>query len=562
VRAYAARVTPDDLASTLLEVLLRANPLEGSLLGLSGYDDKLPDLSCEAQEEEVAALTEVADEAAQLDGAGGAERDLQTADLVRSSAAARAAAAAVPLVEFTVGDFHAAPVSEVLTMLPKVPLDTDERAGAYVARLHGLPSLLQTAAARHLRGLDAGRTPVRRLVEAAIAQLDAFLSDPDVGGIRRARAEDAAFVERVDRALDESVRPALATYRETLASRLVDAGRDDKHCGLCHLPEGEAMYAALARLHTSTDRHPEELHRTGLEIVEKVNEEYRALGHRLWHTSELSEVLGRLRSDPDLRYADAEEILSDARAAVARAEDAAPRFFGEVPNSSCMVEPVPAVEEKGTPPAYYLPPALDGSRAGTYFVNTSRATERSRVEAETMAFHEAVPGHHFQLAIAQGQPALSLPRRVLWDTACAEGWGLYAERLADEMGLYTGDLARLGMLTADTWRAGRLVVDTGIHVLGWTRQQAMDWLGAHAPLPPVVIEAEVNRYITYPGQALAYMVGRLELVRLRRVASERLGDRFDLRAFHDVVLQAGPLPLPAMAGVVERWTTRGGVPAA
>ncbi len=177
-----------------------------------------------------------------------------------------------------------------------------------------------------------------------------------------------------------------------------------------------------------------------------------------------------------------------------------------------------------------------------------------------MAFHEAVPGHHFQLAIAQGQRDLSLPRRVLHDTACAEGWGLYAERLADEMGLYSGDLARLGMLTADAWRAGRLVVDTGIHALGWSRQDAVDWLAAHAPLSQLVVEAEVNRYITYPGQALSYMVGRLELVRLRRDAAERLGDRFDLRTFHDVVLRAGPLPLPAMAGVVARWTARGGGP--
>lgn len=555
-------MSAEDLASRLLDVVLTADPLSGSLLGLSDYDDRLPDLSKRAQDEAVAALRDVASDAAHLDDSAADEGELQTSDLVRSSAAVRADAAAVPFVEFTVGDFHSAPVTEVLTMLPKVPLDSHERADAYVARLEGLPRLLETAAERHLTGADSGRVPVRRLVEAAIAQLDAFLADPALGGIRRERAEDASFNERVGRALDDAVRPALARYRQTLASRVVDVARDDAHCGLCHLPDGEAMYAALVRLHTSTGRVPEELHAAGLEIVERVGEEYRELGNRLWRTTELDAILDRLRNDPDLRYENAQEILTDGRSAVARAEDSAPRWFREVPSTSCLVEPVPAMEEAGSAPAYYIPPALDGSRQGTYFVNTSRATERSRTDAETIAFHEAVPGHHFQLAIAQGQPGLSLPRRVLWDTACAEGWGLYAERLADEMGLYTGDLTRLGMLTADAWRAGRLVVDTGIHALGWSRQQAVDWLGVHAPLPQVVVEAEVNRYITYPGQALAYMVGRLELVRLRREATERLGDRFELQTFHDVVLRAGPLPLPAMAGVVERWTARGGEPAA
>jgi uncharacterized protein (DUF885 family) len=546
-------MTADELAATLLAAVLDAHPLDGSLFGLSEYDDRLPDFRPEAQEREVTALRAAADDAGRLDDSGLDEVDRQTLDLVRSSAHARAAAAAVPFVEFTVGDFHAAPVAEVLSMLPKVPLDTDARSDAYLARLHGMPSLLETVAARHLDGAAAGRLPVRRLVEAAVAQLDTILEDPGAGGIRRARAGDPAFSDRLDRALEDVVLPAISQYREVLASRLINAGRDDTKCGLCYLPDGEAMYDALARLHTSIARTPDELHHTGLEMMEQINQEFRDVGNRLWGTSELDEIRDRLRHDPGLRYDDADQIVSDARTAVARAEEAAPNWFGQLPDEACLVEPVPRVEEAGSAPAYYLPGALDGSRQGTYFVNTSRATERSRADAEVIAFHEAVPGHHFQITIAQGQPRLSLPRRVLWDTACAEGWGLYAERLADEMALYTGDLARLGMLTADAWRAGRLVVDTGIHHLGWSRQQAVNWFLTRTPLAGVVIEAEVNRYITWPGQALAYMVGRMELVGIRRMAQDSLGDRFDLRAFHDVVLEAGPVPLPAMAGLVERW---------
>jgi hypothetical protein len=210
----------------------------------------------------------------------------------------------------------------------------------------------------------------------------------------------------------------------------------------------------------------------------------------------------------------------------------------------------------GMAAAYYMLGAIDGSRKGTYFLNTSKPEERHRYGAEDMAFHEAVPGHHFQLTIAMESEDLPAARRVLSDTACAEGWGLYSERLADEMGLYSDDLARMGLFAADSWRASRLVVDTGLHALGWKRQEAIDWMTSHTPLPRIEIESEVDRYISYPGQALAYMVGRREIVRLRTAAADTLGARFDLREFHDLVLRAGILPLPALARTVERWVER------
>ena len=244
---------------------------------------------------------------------------------------------------------------------------------------------------------------------------------------------------------------------------------------------------------------------------------------------------------------------SIARRVVAHAEAEAPKWFGVVPDQPCVVEPIPAAEEESMALAYYMVGAVDGSRPGTYFLNTSKPEERVRNAAEDTAFHEAVPGHHFQLTIALEAEDLVPARRVLSDTACAEGWGLYSERLADEMGLYTDDVARLGLFAADTWRAGRLVVDTGLHAMGWTRAQAIDWLVQRAPMPRIEIESEVDRYISYPGQALAYMVGRREIVRLRQAATDRLGSAFDLRHFHDAVLRAGSLPLPALADMVERW---------
>lgn len=234
----------------------------------------------------------------------------------------------------------------------------------------------------------------------------------------------------------------------------------------------------------------------------------------------------------------------------------APQWFGRLPSQSCVVEAVPAAEAPGAPGAYYMQPAMDGSRPGTYFANTHEAEKRDRYSAEAVAFHEAVPGHHFQLTIAQELSDLPLLRRLASVTAFDEGWGLYAERLADEMGLYSDDVAKLGMLSEDSLRACRLVVDTGLHAKGWSRQQAVDFMVANTATSRVEIETEVDRYISAPGQALAYMVGRLEIQRIRAAAQATLGGRFDLRAFHDLVLGNGPLPMGVLDEVVGTWAAR------
>jgi uncharacterized protein (DUF885 family) len=319
------------------------------------------------------------------------------------------------------------------------------------------------------------------------------------------------------------------------------------------LPDGEAMYAALARLHASTDHSPDVLHAIGREIVEQVGQELVETGARVWGTTDRTVIFDRLTNDAALRYGDRDEMLEHARRVVTAAEAEAPGWFAVVPEVPCVVEPVPQAEEAGMAAAYYMPGALDGSRQGTYYLNTSKPTERHRYAAEDIAFHEAVPGHHFQLTIAMESTDLAPARRVLYDTACGEGWGLYAERLADEMGLYSDDVARMGLFAADSWRASRLVVDTGLHAQGWTRQEAVDWLAAHTPMPRIEVESEVDRYISFPGQALAYMVGRREIVRLREMAADRLGTAFELKQFHDLVLRAGILPLAALARTVQRW---------
>jgi uncharacterized protein (DUF885 family) len=549
-------MSADDLAAELLTTVLEADPFTGSLYGFPGYDDLLPDFGAVAEHTQADQLAAIAARAESLPESDLGETGLQTLDFVRFLARNMAGAARVPLVEFTVCDTFVDPVASVLTMLPKLALDTDERRQGYLARLRGLPQLLQTASTRHREGTAAGRTAVARLVESAVAQLDLLTADPTLGAVTRSENEDAGFVTAAGTLVDDLVRPALRSYQEALHSEILPRARDDLHPGICFLPDGEAMYAALARLHASTDHSPDELHAMGREIVDQVGQELVETASRLWGTADPGQVFDRLTNDPALRYESRDEMLEHARRVVTAAEAEAPAWFAVVPEVACAVEPVPETEEAGMAAAYYMPGAIDGSRHGTYYLNTSKPTERHRYAAEDIAFHEAVPGHHFQLTIAMESTDLAPARRVLYDTACAEGWGLYAERLADEMGLYSNDVARMGLFAADSWRASRLVVDTGLHALGWTRQQAVDWLAAHTPMPRIEVESEVDRYISFPGQALAYMVGRREIERLRAVAAGRLGTAFDLKQFHDLLLRAGILPLAALARTVERWVDR------
>ena len=548
----------DELAAELLQAAFTAAPLDGSLFGFPGYDGSLPDFTKEAEAENARLLELIASRAEAAPEDGLAETDLQTLDFVRCLARNMAGAAEVPIVEFTISDTFAAPVGNVLASLPKVPVDTEERRQGYLTRLHGLEDMLATVTQRHEDGARQGRTAVTRLVEAAIAQLDLMIEDPTMGAVVRTGPDadpDASFSRAVSAAVDGHARPALAAYRDALRASVLPYARDDEHPGLCHLPDGDDMYRALARLHTSIGSTPEELHEMGCAIVDQVMEEMIGTGSDLFGTTDIFEIFERL-NHTSLRYRSREEMLEHAQRVVAAAEAEAPKWFATVPDVACTVAAVPEAEEAGMGSAYYMPGAVDGSRPGTYYLNTSQPENRHRYVAEDIAFHEAVPGHHFQLTIAMESSNLAPARQVLGDTACAEGWGLYSERLADEMGLYTDDLARMGLFAADSWRASRLVVDTGLHAMGWSRRRAVNWMADHTPLPRLEVETEIDRYISFPGQALAYMVGRREIVRLRAEATQRLGQHFDLREFHDLVLRAGILPLPALGRTVERWIGR------
>jgi uncharacterized protein (DUF885 family) len=341
-----------------------------------------------------------------------------------------------------------------------------------------------------------------------------------------------------------------------LADELLSVARDDEHPGLHWLDDGPELYRTLIKLHTGLDLTADELHQIGRhEVLEVLPAQFREIGRRAFGTDDLAEIFRHLLEDADLRYSDGDEILAHATHCLEAATAAMGDWFGIVPEAPCVLTPIPDYLASDAPAAYYTPPAPDGSRPGEYHVNLHDPTAKGRAETASIAFHEAIPGHHLQLAIAAERTDLPAFRRLSWGhTAYVEGWALYTERLADEMGLYETDLDRLGMLASDAWRACRLVVDTGLHALGWSRQEAIDFMVAHAPVGRDEIETEIDRYIGMPGQALAYKVGQREILRLRAVAEARLGDRFSLPGFHDVVLGAATVSLPVLAERVEAWT--------
>jgi uncharacterized protein (DUF885 family) len=444
----------------------------------------------------------------------------------------------------------------LLTFLPRFPLITADHGERYLAKLAAFPATVDGLSDRLRRAAAAGRTPIRLAVAETVAGIDRYLAGGADPLARQAPPRElgpeaaARFTEAVRAALERHIRPALARFREVLETTVLPAARPDHLAGLCHLPGGRAGYERLVWANTSLDLSAEEVHRTGLAQVARLEEEYRSLAGPLLGSRELEVVYGRLRNDPALRYRDGSVLVADARAALAQAESAMAGWFGTLPRAACT-----AAETAHGALAFYSSPARDGSKPGTFFFNTSDPAAWGTFQLEAVTYHEGIPGHHLQIALAQELPGLHDVHRELYITAYSEGWGLYTERLADEMGLYTSALARVGMLAADSMRACRLVVDTGMHALGWSREQAIEYMLAHSPLSRRTVTGEIDRYIGDPGQALGYMIGRLEIDGIRRDAEERLGARFDIRGFHDAVLGSGSVPLPVLRSLVLDWVS-------
>ena len=550
----------NQLAADYWDYSLSTSPTEALLLGDHRFDDEMEQASRQAEDEQIERFSGFAAAAASIDDSQLSADERITRQVLIEETGGRADELRSRTAEFDVSPswgFH--------VVLPQVtgqfPLLEPEHADAIVAKWAKVGDMFDQSIHRLRQGLAKDRTPPRTSVEKSVTQIDDYLATPiaDDPFVRVPPPpgfqpeEIIAWQARLAQQVMSVIRPAYERYRTELVEAVLPKARPEEKTGLRWLSDGEEVYARAIKRHTSLDMAPLDIHNIGLEEIDRLGDEYREMGAEVLGTTDLTEIYDRLRNDPALRFSDGPEVVAAAQDAMDRARSAIPDWFGRLPQTDCVMAEMPAGGAQDAPIAYYLPPATDGSRPGTYFINTTEPTTRTQFESEALAFHESIPGHHLQIAIAQELEGIPEFRKHALVTVFVEGWGLYTERLADEMGLYSGPLQQMGMLSFDSWRAGRLVVDTGIHALGWSRQEAVDYLVQNSPLALNNIESEVERYIGMPGQALAYMIGRREIQKLRSEAEEAMGDRFDIKGFHDTVLGSGPVPLRVLRQLVKDW---------
>ncbi|MDQ2965318.1 MAG: DUF885 domain-containing protein [Chloroflexota bacterium] len=557
-----------ELADEYWQAFLEFSPIAATSIGVRHFDDRLDDPSPEASGDQRRRLAAFGERAKAIDPGALEGADAVTRSALIDQITSDVAALETGLEEWAVDPIEG-PQVEALDLEAIQSVSTPNDARAMVSRWRALGPWFDQHAANLRRGLAAGRVAVRTPVERAVEQIDGILARPDaeLPLLNPLEAEhpdwsDAdrdAFEEGLRSAVRDIVRPALARYGAVISEEILPAARPDDRPGILHVDGGREAYPRLIRLHTSLDLSPDDIHRIGLDEVARIDRELAALGGRVFGTTDTDAIRSRLRSDAALHFTTRDEVFTTAEQALARARTAIPDWFGLLPQADCDVVRMGEHEEKHSTLAYYRQPAVDGSRPGQYYINTHAPETRPRYEAEALAYHESIPGHHLQIAIGQELTDLPEFRKHLGPTAFFEGWGLYTERLSDEMGLYSGDLDRFGILSFDGWRACRLVLDTGIHALGWTRQQAIDYMTAHTALEPNNIANEVDRYMVWPGQALAYKIGQLEILRLRAEARAAAGSRFDIRAFHDAVLGQGAVGLETLRDIVRsRFAKVGG----
>ena len=449
----------------------------------------------------------------------------------------------------------------LFTVTETLPFRTEADYERWLQRLAALPARLEQEQAILQAGVDRGIVQARVIMQripgqlAKITQVDTlenpfykpFLDFPE--GIDPAKAQ--MLSERGARAIEDHVGPSYRKFEQFFNEVYLPASRVE--VGIGALKSGREMYESAARRFTTTSLSPEQIHQIGLDEVARIRGEMEELIQELGFDGDLQDFNDYLRTAPEFYYESPEALFEGYLAVSKRLDPELVKLFGRLPRMPYGVRAIPEQIAPDTTTAYYMRPAADGSRAGYYYVNLYRPEVRPKYEMEVLSVHEAVPGHHLQIALAQELEGLPTFRKLSGPTAFIEGWGLYSERLGYDMGLYRDPYSRYGQLIYDMWRAVRLVVDTGMHYMGWTREQAIEYFKNNAAKTEADIINEIDRYIGWPGQALAYKIGQLKILELRSRAEQRLGDRFDIRAFHDHLLGAGALPLDVLEERMDRW---------
>ena len=544
------------LADSYLTAYFERHPDEATLDGVaSGPHDRLPDNSPAAitrwQEREDAWLDQLRHiNPRRLEGRPEAIAYGVMRDAIEGSVAMRVCRFELWSVAHTGGGW----LSTVTSLATLQGVGTDQARRQTLARWRAVPAYVATEMANHREGLRRGYTAPRHNVEIALKEIDTLLATPLASSPLSdpaRRDSTPEFVAELGQVIEQQILPAMRQYRDFLAAEYLDKARQE--IGVYANPHGLDCYRASIRAVTGLTLSPDSVHRIGLVAVDQLENAMQQIATRAFGTSDVSRLLERLRGDTAYTFRTRDEMLARARDAVARARGAIPRYFGRLPRAPVVVEPYPAFRERQSV-GEWNPPAEDGSRPGIYYLSTYDPRHKSRADLEALSFHETIPGHHLQgtIALERGDsiPAIA---RYFWSPGMGEGWAEYAEQLADEMGLYSSDTARFGMLADITLSATLLVVDTGIHAFGWSREEAIDYIRQHTHVPLLRAEVGVDRYPVWPAQGLSYGLGRLEIRRLRAMAYQRLGKRFDIRAFHDRVLENGAVPLPMLRAAIEQW---------
>ncbi len=550
----------DAIAARFWEDLLVLQPTTATMYGDTRFDDRLEDPSAEGRAAMRALAERVAAEVSAVPEDGLGVEDRITRDMLRIVGELAVEDDELAFHELREVDHMGGPQTLLAQLSQFQPADTPERMERYLARLRAYGPYMDAHIQIIHEGLASGRTAARIVAERTIDQLNRLLAIP----LDQAIVPAASIVaseedrERVREVVRDVVYPADGRYLEALSGDYLAATRDQP--GLVSAPGGDALYRFAIRQWTTLDMEPADVHQVGLDELKMIDEERRVIANAEGFGDDVDAYRRSLGEDPANRAATREELVARATEDIGRAMAVAPTVFGRLPVAGCEVRPVEEFKEKDVAFAYYYPPATDGSRQGIYYVNTYDLPSRNYHKLASTTYHEAVPGHHFQITLEMEHPSLNVFRRLgsrMVGGAFVEGWGLYSERLADELGLYRDASERLGMLDAQAWRASRLIVDSGMHGLGWSRQQSIDWL-LKTGLSDTDAVIETDRYICWPGQALSYMTGMREIRRLRRELETRDGAAFDLKRFHDECIGHGSLPLATLARELPRWVTPNG----
>ena len=541
------------------EGYLAQNPEFASSIGDMRFNDKISDRSVKAINDDLEREMNLLLRLAAINPVGLTDQEKTSRDLLLRTLTDDQEAAEYKEWEMPVNQMDGIydDYPELVTQLPfKTAKDYDD----WIARLHAIPNAFSQVMQNMTIGMDDHRVPPMYLLEKVFDQVEELAKQkPEDSPLALPLKKFPASISAADQeriktemlgAIQKEVLPAYLRFGIFLKASYVPAGRS--YPGIWALPDGAKYYAYLVRHETTTDLTADQLHQVGLDEVKRDETEMLAIAQKLGF-KDLASFRSSLKTSPKLKPESADKLLATYRGYLTPMQAKLPEYFGHLPKAPFEVVAMPDFLAKTAPPAYYEAGTPDGSRPGRLLIDTYNAGDRNLYAVEAIAYHEGIPGHHLQISIAREITDLPEFRKFAGYTAYSEGWGLYSEHLGKDMGFYQDPYSDYGRLEADIWRAIRLVVDTGVHTQHWTRDQMVQYFRAHSNIDDTTIQSEVDRYIAWPGQALAYKAGQLKILALRAKAQEALGDKFDFRAFHDEVLDAGPMPLDVLEQRVDAW---------